>query len=601
MQAAPRQAFDPYHTWLGIPPEEQPPNHYRLLGVGLFESQPNVIASAADRQMGHLRTFQSGKWSELCQRLLNEVATAKVCLLNPAKKATYDETLRQHTIPAEDATGDSTPWAAIAEQLPVLARERTGAKTATPARRVAGKWLTNLGPMIAVGATCVLLFVGLLAWNSTRRVNSPIGRTATAKAGKKQSTEQPIRRKPLEQPKADVRSAIGKGTIPSSSDENRDRPPVIPPAQNKPEPLNISSPPEKLPVVETPPAVEVQPVAPVTITPDVPEKAAVPVVEIPVDKQVVDEPQEAVKKRLPVPNDAVQQEIATQLAGIYGHAKTTEKLKLANQLLKAAGASKEPNEQYVLLRNVRDLACQGNDVVLMLQAVEAMTAQFDINGNEEKGKALLALAETANADQIRAIFSASQRVIAQAVSEGQYELASDLAKAVYRACQRSKEFRKKALDQRDWVAACCRRQEERVQAEAKLKADPNDAEAHLVLGRNYCFDDNWKDAMPHLAKGSDADLRQLAQRELALPTEPNEQIKLADAWWELAQAREGEERDSLMLRAGYWYDSAHGKLTSGIIRLKAEKRVEELKEVRQRRGGRHQDKDSSQDLWNDLF
>ncbi len=29
--------FDPYHKWLGIPPDEQPANHYRLLGLELFE------------------------------------------------------------------------------------------------------------------------------------------------------------------------------------------------------------------------------------------------------------------------------------------------------------------------------------------------------------------------------------------------------------------------------------------------------------------------------------------------------------------------------------------------------------------------------------
>ena len=52
-----RMPMDPYHVWLGIPPEEQPPNHYRLLGIAMFESQPDVIATAADRQMGHLRTF----------------------------------------------------------------------------------------------------------------------------------------------------------------------------------------------------------------------------------------------------------------------------------------------------------------------------------------------------------------------------------------------------------------------------------------------------------------------------------------------------------------------------------------------------------------
>ena len=43
--------FDPYHKWLGIPPEDQPPHHYRLLGVPLYEDDAAVIESAADRQM----------------------------------------------------------------------------------------------------------------------------------------------------------------------------------------------------------------------------------------------------------------------------------------------------------------------------------------------------------------------------------------------------------------------------------------------------------------------------------------------------------------------------------------------------------------------
>ena len=43
-------SFDPYLNWLGIPPHEQPPNFYRLLGVVLFESNPEVIEQAADRQ-----------------------------------------------------------------------------------------------------------------------------------------------------------------------------------------------------------------------------------------------------------------------------------------------------------------------------------------------------------------------------------------------------------------------------------------------------------------------------------------------------------------------------------------------------------------------
>jgi hypothetical protein len=88
------EAFDPYHIWLGIPPEEQPANRYRLLGIRAFETNPDVIESAADRQMAYLRTLQSGKNARLSQQLLNEVSATRVCLLNPQAKAAYDQQLR---------------------------------------------------------------------------------------------------------------------------------------------------------------------------------------------------------------------------------------------------------------------------------------------------------------------------------------------------------------------------------------------------------------------------------------------------------------------------------------------------------------------------
>jgi hypothetical protein len=86
--------FDPYYQWLGIAPKDQPPNHYRLLGLDLFEGHPDVIESAADRQMAHIRLWQRGPQGDLSQKLLNEITTAKLCLLSAAKKAEYDAKLR---------------------------------------------------------------------------------------------------------------------------------------------------------------------------------------------------------------------------------------------------------------------------------------------------------------------------------------------------------------------------------------------------------------------------------------------------------------------------------------------------------------------------
>ncbi len=58
-----------------------------------------MIENAANQRMAHLRSFQAGRNGADSQRLLNEVAAARVCLLNLKKKETYDETLRQSESP----------------------------------------------------------------------------------------------------------------------------------------------------------------------------------------------------------------------------------------------------------------------------------------------------------------------------------------------------------------------------------------------------------------------------------------------------------------------------------------------------------------------
>ncbi len=88
-------AFDPYYKWLGIPPAEQPANLYRLLGITVFESDPEVIESAAEQRMSYLRTFQNGPLGLQSQTLLSEVAEARACLLKAERKLEYDNALSE--------------------------------------------------------------------------------------------------------------------------------------------------------------------------------------------------------------------------------------------------------------------------------------------------------------------------------------------------------------------------------------------------------------------------------------------------------------------------------------------------------------------------
>src|SRR5688500_10542440 len=104
------EAFDCYYTWLGIPPEEQPADHYRLLGIRRFESNEEVIINASDQRMAYIRTFQTGKRSKESQQLLNEISAAQVCLLHVEKKRAYDEALRRKLAASEGVA--ATPAAA---------------------------------------------------------------------------------------------------------------------------------------------------------------------------------------------------------------------------------------------------------------------------------------------------------------------------------------------------------------------------------------------------------------------------------------------------------------------------------------------------------
>ncbi|MDF1845089.1 MAG: DUF1080 domain-containing protein [Rubripirellula sp.] len=87
--------IDPYHKWLGISPKDQPAHHYRLLGVDLFETDLDVIESAAARQISHVRSFSLGPYAELSQAVLNQLAKARSTLLNPQAKIAYDQKLEK--------------------------------------------------------------------------------------------------------------------------------------------------------------------------------------------------------------------------------------------------------------------------------------------------------------------------------------------------------------------------------------------------------------------------------------------------------------------------------------------------------------------------
>ncbi len=157
--------FNAYHKWLGIVSQDQPPNHYRLLGIELYESDSDVIDGAADRQMSFIRQYQSGPNADAAARILNELAIARLCLLKPVTKATYDDNLRR-TLSAAEPT------------LPLFGGMKIGSRRGRPAKR------SPVGIVVGsiLGLVCVVVGWAFLTNGKPNRREVPKQQAAPAPA-----------------------------------------------------------------------------------------------------------------------------------------------------------------------------------------------------------------------------------------------------------------------------------------------------------------------------------------------------------------------------------------------------------------------------------
>ena len=87
---------DLYTDWLGVPEGDRPPHHYDMLLLPLWTRDANAIEEAARKQMDRLDKYSvhpDRAKRELCQSMMNDVASARVVLSNSAQRQAYDRQL----------------------------------------------------------------------------------------------------------------------------------------------------------------------------------------------------------------------------------------------------------------------------------------------------------------------------------------------------------------------------------------------------------------------------------------------------------------------------------------------------------------------------
>ncbi|MEN6498829.1 MAG: hypothetical protein ABFD16_31365 [Thermoguttaceae bacterium] len=180
------EAFDPYRQWLGIQDPQRPPNLYHLVGVERFEQDLIAIANAADRQMAQVRNHQAGQQAEEAQRLFQELISAKLCLLDPKRKADYDALLRAqmsgaYAMPAPtpasppteyQAVGYNDGYLAVPQPVPQATEPDTGL---TPATKI----------VIGSLSGAILLLLVLIVWLTGSRTPPPSEPSTQVAAGTK--------------------------------------------------------------------------------------------------------------------------------------------------------------------------------------------------------------------------------------------------------------------------------------------------------------------------------------------------------------------------------------------------------------------------------
>jgi hypothetical protein len=540
--------FDPYYKWLGIPPEEQPPSFYRLLGIVQFEADTDVIANAANRQMVHLRQLQQGQYAALAQRLLKEIATAKATLLNPQAKTEYDQSL----IPAEDDHAEpeeivATDFALPTEELAAAPRVRP---KATKKGLGAGPLLIRVVPFLLIGI--VLLFLLRIGDQTAApqpdlaavpAPTPPLDHGGNVESPPGGDTE-PTASLPAAEPPRDL-AEIDQGDAAEDlpADSMEDEP--VPGAGS----MAMKSAEKKSKTADT--------------DDDMPDKMA----------STESDSTDADSEKAAPPSDEQQSEATKQVRSKYkaefAKAKTPEsKVALAGKLLAIVQEKDDASpRQFALLKGAISLAAAGGDFDLVAEAWNELGTRFNVDVLAGRWGTLKGALKTKNVDDLKAgLLEFAQ----DASEEDRYDLGRDALEALVELSDED-ELKNIPLANLESAAA---KFEEASAALDVLKSNPADPHSNLVAGEYFCFfKQNWAKGLVLLSRSDDDVLKGLAQSEFKQPDKPKDQVTLADAWWDFA-AKQTEEmaKKSTENRAVFWYQLALPSL-KGAAREKAESRA----------------------------
>ncbi len=308
-----------------------------------------------------------------------------------------------------------------------------------------------------------------------------------------------------------------------------------------------------------------------------------------VERVVVPDPQARAR--------ALEQLTSTRGGQIRSATAAEDKRSVAEALVEQAGREQDAAQRYVLLEQARALAMDAGDLPLSLSVVGAMERGFEIDTTALTAEVLNKLAKSVTSqEEHRTVARSAVACARNAANTGNAELAEDLYVMALGAAREVSDAQLEGTIQRGLAQLAPAQavpalapatvdlanvvtSQEVAQANQTLQLNPQDADAHLTVGKFLCFvKEDWRTGLAHLARGSDTSLSKLARDDMHLPRTSKNLVDLADAWYNWGLQTDASTRKSAWSRALGDYIAASPQLI-GTKKDRIDRRVAELTEA----------------------
>jgi hypothetical protein len=281
--------------------------------------------------------------------------------------------------------------------------------------------------------------------------------------------------------------------------------------------------------------------------------------------------------RLPVPMEAQRTDAAARVRQLFEAelsraASPAAKSTLARKLLGVARDDGDATERFVLLDGAQSLAIKAGDASLVTEVIAFKAGLFAIDEAQVKVEAMDELSRMCTGEQAGLVTDELLAVAVRRLADDDVETAKRLAVLAANAARRSKDKsrQKDAVRLMEAVKERGREIDRIAPWLKKLEENPSDLEAVLHVGKYYCFEtQSWDKGLPLLMRGNDAELADLAKRELKSQQDPQSLLALADDWLAYVERHKAGDANHAILRQAERHYQAALPALNGLAKIKA--------------------------------